>query len=188
MIGEKSFSYQTINQSVSALKLYYNSFIGRAINLEQVIRPKVGKVLPKVWSKEEIEQILKAVDNIKHKTMLALIYGSGLCVGEALKIKLEDIEYQPKSLLFEGQYGDVYSATSIRKVLHKAIEKSGVPRRGGVHSLRHSFATHILEAGTDLRYIQELLGHSSSKTTETYTYVSNKYLYKIKSPLDFIFI
>jgi len=168
MIGEKSFSYQTINQSVSALKLYYNSFIGRAINLEQVIRPKVGKALPKVWSKEEIEQILKAVDNIKHKTMLALIYGSGLCVGEALKIKLEDIdskrmrlrilggkgkkdrysiigesllkllrqyyiEYQPKSLLFEGQYGDVYSATSIRKVLHKAIEKSGVPRRGGVH-------------------------------------------------------
>jgi len=95
-------------------------------------------------------------------------------------------EYKPVKWLFEGQYGDRYSDTSIRNVYDDAIRKSGIKKKGGPHTLRHSFATHLLEQGTDLRYIQELLGHQSSKTTEIYTHVSAKNFSKIKSPGDYL--
>ncbi|MBS2100820.1 site-specific integrase [Carboxylicivirga linearis] len=72
MIGDKNYSNQTINQSVSAIKLYYNEYLGQSMVLEQVIRPKVGKLLPKVWRKEEIGRILQATENLKHKTILLL--------------------------------------------------------------------------------------------------------------------
>ncbi len=96
------------------------------------------------------------------------------------------IKYKPNKYLFEGQYGGQYSSTSIRNILHRAKSKAGVTTMGSVHTLRHSFATHLLENGTDLRYIQELLGHSSSKTTEIYTHVSTLNISKITSPGDLI--
>jgi site-specific recombinase XerD len=105
----------------------------------------------------------------------------------ALKLINEYIEeYKPEKYLFEGQYGGKYSTTSLRKILHRAKTNAGVTTHGSVHTLRHSFATHLLENGTDLRYIQELLGHNSSKTTEIYTHVSNLNISKIKSPGDMI--
>jgi len=75
------------------------------------------------------------------------------------------------------------SARTISLIFDHACYKSGVEKKGGIHTLRHSFATHLLEQGTDLRYIQELLGHSSSKTTEIYTHVSNAAISRIRSPL-----
>lgn len=93
---------------------------------------------------------------------------------------------QPMKYLFEGQYGGRYSSTSIRNIISRAKKKAGVKTPGAVHTLRHSFATHLLENGTDLRYIQELLGHRSSKTTEIYTHVSTINLSKITSPGDLI--
>jgi len=96
------------------------------------------------------------------------------------------IKYKPGNYLFEGQYGGQYSSTSIRKILHAAKKKAGVRTPGSVHTLRHSFATHLLENGTDLRYIQELLGHRSSRTTEIYTHVSTLNISKITSPGDLI--
>ncbi|MBC8487281.1 MAG: tyrosine-type recombinase/integrase [Bacteroidetes bacterium] len=95
-------------------------------------------------------------------------------------------EYKPEKYLFEGQYGGKYSSTSLRKILHRAKTKAGVTTPGSVHTLRHSFATHLFENGTDLRYIQELLGHSSSKTTEIYTHVSTLNISQITSPGDMI--
>jgi integrase/recombinase XerD len=92
--------------------------------------------------------------------------------------------YKPTDYLFEGQFGGRYSATSIRNALNKAVKQAGVSPHKGTHTLRHSFATHLLEAGTDLRYIQGLLGHNSSKTTEIYTHISNAHLRTIKSPID----
>jgi site-specific recombinase XerD len=93
--------------------------------------------------------------------------------------------HKPQKWLFEGQMpASQYSATSIRNILDYASKKAGIKRRITPHMLRHSFATHLLEQGVDLRYIQVLLGHGSSKTTEIYTHVSNREIGKIINPLD----
>jgi len=96
-------------------------------------------------------------------------------------------EYRPKKYLFEGQYGGQYSASSVGNILKKSAKKAGIRKTVTPHMLRHSFATHLLEQGTDLRYIQELLGHGSSKTTEIYTHVSKKAIDQIKNPMDDFF-
>lgn len=93
-------------------------------------------------------------------------------------------KYRPEEYLFEGQDGGRYTTSSLRKVFHSAIKDSGIKRQLSLHSLRHSFATHLLESGVDLRYVQELLGHNSSQTTEIYTHITHKGWEKIQSPLD----
>lgn len=93
-------------------------------------------------------------------------------------------EYKPKTWLFEGVKGKQYAPTSVVKIIKTATKKSGIKRNVTPHTLRHSFATHLLEAGTDLRYIQTLLGHNSSKTTEIYTHVAMNSFDMIKNPLD----
>lgn len=93
--------------------------------------------------------------------------------------------YKPQVYTFEGQWiGEMYSATSLEKVLKRACEKAGINKGVTLHWLRHSYATHLLESGTDLRYIQELLGHKSSKTTEIYTLVTTRGIQNIRSPFD----
>jgi len=93
--------------------------------------------------------------------------------------------YKPKIWLFEGQIkGEQYSEKSIQDVLKLAVEKVNIKKPITLHWLRHSYATHLLESGTDLRYIQELLGHKSSKTTEIYTHVSTQSIQKLRSPFD----
>ncbi len=93
-------------------------------------------------------------------------------------------KYKPKDYLFEGQDGKQYSVRSVQNIFKTALSKSGIKKHATVHTLRHSFATHLLERGTDLRYIQELLGHANLKTTEIYTHITKKGLDKIVSPLD----
>jgi integrase/recombinase XerD len=97
------------------------------------------------------------------------------------------IAYKPEKYLFEGQKGGKYSNTSAQKVLKNALFKADIKKKVTLHSLRHSFATHLLEKGTDIRYIQELLGHSSPKTTMIYTHVTETSLKKIKNPFDDLF-
>lgn len=223
MMEEKKYSPITINQSVSAIKLYFEKVLNRVLDLNEVVRPQKEKTLPKVWDAKQISKLFRQISNKKHKALLSLIYGGGLRIGEVLNLKISDIssatmrirvvqgkgkkdrytllskyslevlrayvkEYKPVDYLFEGQLGDKYSNSSALMVLKSAIKKAGIPRIGGLHTLRHSFATHLLESGIDIRYIQELLGHSSSKTTEIYTHVSNKYLDTIKSPMDDVII
>jgi len=93
-------------------------------------------------------------------------------------------EYKPKQFVFESPDGGQYSAASIRNVIAKAAKLARIRMRVTPHILRHSFATHLLESGIDIRYIQTLLGHNSSKTTEIYTHVAQYKLQGIKSPLD----
>ena len=91
---------------------------------------------------------------------------------------------RPKNYLFEGQKKEQYTSRSVQKVLDHAKQKAGIKKKGSIHALRHSFATHLLEGGTDLLSIKELLGHNSLKTTTIYIHVSKKHISKIQSPLD----
>ena len=101
-----------------------------------------------------------------------------------LELRNYFLEYHPKIWLFEGQAGEQYSVRSIQAIMKEAVQKAGIKKKVSVHTLRHSFATHLLENGTDLRYIQTILGHSSSKTTEIYTHVTTKGFNQIKNPID----
>ena len=107
-------------------------------------------------------------------------------LSKALLIELREYfsVYRPQYWLFEGQTGGQYSTRSVQVVFRKAVDKAKVNPYATVHTLRHSYATHLLEHGTSLRHIQELLGHASSRTTEIYTHVSNKERNSIRSPLD----
>lgn len=216
-IRKISTSYQ--NQSINAIKFYYERVLGGKRRIYLIERPREENYLPEVLSTQEISGILNSIDNLKHKAIIMTIYSSGFRIGEAINLKIKDIdsdrmqirieqgkgnkdrytilssknleilrkyflEYKPKKWLFEGMNGEQYSRKSIQIILKKAARKVGIQKRITVHTLRHSFATHLLEAGTDIRYIQSLLGHSSSKTTEIYTHITKKGLDKIKSPLD----
>ena len=88
--------------------------------------------------------------------------------------------YYPKHYLFEGQKGGRYSASSVQSIMKKAVKNTGIKKHATVHTLRHSFATHLLENGTDIRFIQELLGHKRLETT----HISKISFERIKSPLE----
>ncbi|WP_282043431.1 tyrosine-type recombinase/integrase [Winogradskyella flava] len=94
------------------------------------------------------------------------------------------LRYKPKIYLLEGQYGGAYAKSSLQQVFKTAMKKAGIKKDIGIHGLRHSYATHLLESGADMRFIQELLGHNSIKTTQIYTKVTPRSKSKIKSPLD----
>lgn len=94
------------------------------------------------------------------------------------------VKYKPKDYLFEGQSGGKYSERSVQKSLKQSLKKANITKNGSVHTLRHSYATHLIEQGTDIRFVQELLGHKSIKTTMIYTHLTDVAKWKIKSPLD----
>ncbi|MBK7233177.1 MAG: site-specific integrase [Saprospiraceae bacterium] len=219
-ILRKGYSSSYQNQVVNAVKLFFQTIENRRLEIDEIHRPRREHRLPNVLSKEEVKRILEAHRNIKHKTMLSLIYACGLRRSELIQCKLTDVdsnrklliiqqakgkkdrivplsekilsmlryyyaEYKPKFWLFEGrQVGEKYDERSLSNVLKQALEKAKINKTVSLHWLRHSYATHLLEAGTDLRYIQELLGHKSSRTTEIYTHVSTHSIQKIKSPFD----
>ena len=212
-----SASYQS--QVVNAIKLFFKTIQNASLNIDLVHRPKKYNPLPKVLAEEEVANIINALDNIKHKCMLSLIYSAGLRRSELLNMQIDNVDsqrmqllikqakggkdrivplsetvlqllrqyyvaYKPKKYVFEGQNGLQYNERSLSLVLKKGCELAGIKKSVNLHMLRHSYATHLLESGTDLRYIQTLLGHKSSKTTEIYTHVSQRSINKIVSPLD----
>jgi integrase/recombinase XerD len=216
---QRGQSPRTVNLSTAAIQFFYLELLKLPLDASSLPRMKTGRSLPEVYSEAEVEKILSAEQNSKHRLMLMIAYGCGLRLSELRYLKREDIYidrdlikvrqgkgkkdrtvmldpamkgeivqyikgYQSKVFLFEGYTpGTPLTKTTISKVYHHACQKAGIACRGGIHTLRHSFATHLLEHGTDLRYIQELLGHSSSKTTEIYTHVSAKVISKIRSPI-----
>lgn len=219
-IIKRKYSVSFQSQVINAVKLYFSTKKKRKLEPVAIERPKKPRVLPHVLSKEEVKAILHAHQNIKHRTMLSLIYACGLRRSELLQLRLEDVDAKrgllrinqakgakdrivpisdnilemlrtyyraekPERYLFEGkERGQAYSPGSLQKVLQSAVEKAGIKKPVTLHWLRHSYATHLLENGTDLRYIQTLLGHNSSRTTEIYTHVSRRSLQNIKSPFD----
>ena len=135
---------------------------------------------------------LKLKDIDSNRMLIHVVQGKGrkdrytVLAEVALKILREYVrEYKPSEWLFQGeQAGRHITERTVQRIFENAKDKAGVKKKVSVHSLRHSFATHLLEGGIDLRYIQELLGHQSSKTTEIYTHVTEKGIKNIASPLD----
>ena len=141
---------------------------------------RVSEVLELKMSDIQSDRMLILVRNSKGNKDRTTLLGK-----KTLSILREYyLEYKPETYLFEGQNGGKYSSTSVQKILKKALKKANIIKPATIHTLRHSFATHLLEKGTNLRYIQTLLGHSSPKTTEIYTRVSTIDIEHIKNPID----
>lgn len=215
----KGRSHSFVNQAISALKFYSAHVLGEKQGAS-FVRPKKERKLPNVLSSGDVLALLRVVKNIKHRALLYLLYSAGLRVGEVVRLRMRDLDFERRTItvrqgkgrkdrvtllseaaslvvkeyaagmgadqwLFRGQDGRKHlTERSVQKLFERCKSEAGIDKPVSVHSLRHSFATHLLENGTDLRYIQELLGHQSSKTTERYTHVSVKDVRRIRSPLD----
>jgi site-specific recombinase XerD len=201
------------NQVISAIKFLYEKVLNKKYAKIDFSRPRKERKLPQIIDKTILKEKILSIENLKHKAILSLAYSCGLRVSEIINLKIKDIdsnrnlihihlakgkkdrviplsnnlleilrsyykEYKPISYLFNGQFGLQYSATSCNKMIKKYISNDA-----HMHQLRHSCFTHLLEAGTDLRTIQSIAGHKSSKTTEIYTHVSNNHLQTIQMPI-----
>jgi site-specific recombinase XerD len=186
----------------------------------QVTKSKIRRKLPVVWSREEVAALLAITRNLKHRAVLATLYGAGLRIQKALDLKVTDIDSKrmiinirkgkggyprqvmlspkllelfrahwnrskPKNWLFPGMRPDrPMSPNAMNVCCHYLCNKLRIKKRLSAHVLRHSFASHLLDSGTDLRTIQLLLGHRDLETTARYLHVSGQRLHSTVSPLD----
>jgi integrase/recombinase XerD len=200
------------NQMRASLQNFYAEIVGQKQKIDNLPTAKREQKLPDIVSRETVSKGLAAISNIKHLCMVKLLYGCGFRVSDVLNMKadwikrdemvivvkqgkgnkdrmvmldadlLRDFEtyykqYKPKHYFFEGQYGGQYTQRSLQQIVRVYFGTHP-------HALRHSFATHLMEAGVNLRIIQELLGHSNSKTTERYTHVCRANISAVASPLS----
>ncbi len=221
IVEDKQYTYSSHKQLISAIALYLKEMHRRVIDFGPVYPTRRPQPLPDILSVPEVKAILSASRNLKHQTMLTLVYALGLRSGELIQLKITDIDserkvvhlkgakgkkdrflplsdrlrdllrtyylkYQPHEYLFNGQNHPTYSPQSLRKVFGSACQKAAIRKKVTLHSLRHAYATHLLEAGTDVRVIQQLLGHNSIRTTMIYTRIAASNLMKVPSPLDFL--
>lgn len=222
LVHERKFSWSSYNVHLCALRFFYQEVLRREMFLVGIRCPKEQKRLPVVLGFAEIQRILEATENLKHRTLLTLIYATGIRVSEAVSLKIRDIDSQrmvvrvrlgkgqkdrdlplsPKMLELLREYWRAYRpddwlfpARDPRRPLRTHVLnwlcqrlrwKLQLSKPLGPHVLRHTYATHLLEAGTDLRSIQLLLGHRNLKTTAIYTHVSQARLDATPSPLDLL--
>jgi integrase/recombinase XerD len=216
---KRNASLSLQNQAVNAIKFYLEHVKHGERKEYYLERPRKENKLPVVLSEDEVYRLLDVTTNLKHRSMLMMLYASGLRVSELLNLKPGDVDserkvvnvrggkgkkdrvtvlsrtallclerylqvYDPEAWLFEGPSRSRYSARSVNNIIKCKAVEAGIDKNISAHTLRHSFATHLLENGTDLRYIQSLLGHESPRTTERYTHVTLKGFNQLTSPLD----
>ena len=215
----KGYSKSSQNQHINAIKFYYEKYLEREREFYYLDRPIKDKKLPTVLSKEEVQKLFHCSYNLKHRTILTIIYSCGLRVSEMINMRIRDIDtkrmiiwirhsksnkdrqvqltpqilqlieqylacFNPKIYLINGMNGGKYSSASIQKMIKATCKRAGIYKNVTPHTLRHSFATHLLENGTDIRFIQNILGHSNIQTTQIYTHVSTTHIKNIKNPSD----
>lgn len=214
---DDGLSSSTLNTAYSALKFYFEKILCRKFFFN-IPRAKKDKKLPIVLSKKEILDIINACGNIKHKLIIQILYCSGLRVSEVISLKINDIDFNRKSIhikgakgkkdrvtiisetvlrniekylqewrpaeyVFESMRGGQLTTRTIQAIVSQSAKKAGLNKPVSPHSFRHSFATHLLESGLDIRYIQALLGHARLETTQIYTKVATTQFDKIKDLL-----
>lgn len=199
--------------AISALKLFYTKTVKQPLKFKYIEYPRSEKKLPQIIEKEYLLEQIAKIQNKKHKAIISLAYSTGMRVSEVCNLLISDIdskrmiitirqskgrkdrivalsekvleilreyfkEYKPKEYLFNGQFELKYSHRSCNQIVKQYLGKEY-----HFHQLRHSNATALLEAGTDIRIIQKHLGHASSKTTEIYTHVSTATLQSMPLPI-----
>jgi len=221
LIEDRNAAPNTVQIHRAALRFLYVRTLGRRWFDEQVARTRRHPVLPTVLSAEEITRILDHTTNLKHWTMIATFYATGLRANELRNLKVSDLDsrrmvihvrvakggvprdiglspvllerlkvywrqLRPKDWLFPSAMRPEQrmEPKSIRVAISTAARRAGIDRRVSPHVFRHSCATHLLEAGADLRTIQVLLGHADIQTTARYLRVSTKRIQALPSPLD----
>jgi site-specific recombinase XerD len=213
-------SWSTINCDYSALRKYYKQILEVDWSLKKMPRPRRENKLPEILSKAEVVRIIEHAPLYKHQVFLTFIYGTGCRLGEACRMRLEDIDsdrmqvrvrqgkgqkdryvllsqklldllriyykrVRPKQYLFNGQKrGMPLSKSAGQRCMQRGRIKSGVKKRASVHTLRHCYATHHIESGTDLVYLKEQLGHKHLKTTAVYVHLCMERYRTINHPLD----
>lgn len=208
----KRVSASTQNQALSALLFLYKDVLGRKFDwLETLVRAKKPKRLPVVLTRDEVHRIL---NNMMDEKWIAtmLLYGSGLRLMECLGLRIKDVDFGyrqivvregkgkqdritmlPNAVTTRLRYSDPDTGcmcrhhlheTAVQKAVRVATSRSGIPKRVTCHTFRHSFATHLLEDGYDIRTVQELLGHKDVRTTMIYTHVLNRGGNCVRSPAD----
>jgi len=217
MLVKTGKSSSTLNTAYSSLQFYFGRILHRKFFVT-IPRARKEKKLPQVLSKEEMKRMIICAGNLKHTCIIQMLYGTGMRVGELVRLRMRDIDFdrnlimvrygkgakdrtallpvavretllrqsrvkQGGDFLFTNGRGGRLTEETIQKVVRHAATRADVAKLVTPHTLRHTFATHLLETGTDLRYIQELLGHASVKTTEIYTHVAAS-IGAITSPLD----
>ena len=220
LMEERKASQSVLVQTYSALKFFFENTLQKQWNAFRIPRCKQRKKLPGVLTRKEVESILSATKNLKHRAILMTIYSAGLRIGEVTRLKVSDIEsqrmmirvnegkglkdrytllgernlemlrrywkaYRPQEWLFPGKKAsEPVSVSCVQRVFKASLHKAGIKKKASVHTLRHCFATHLLESGTDLYYIQRLLGHKSAGTTSVYLHITGKDIGKVRSPID----
>ena len=201
---EKSRS--SIRSVYFALKFFYENVLGQKFD-ERIPLAKNKSKLPVVLNKDEVNNMLEATVNLKHRLVLMFLYYTGIRLNEVINLRWEDIDFDREVIhlkttkgekerviflhntlkkfigyfnlrkdefVFLSNLGKKYDKRTIQMIVRNSAKKTGITKRITPHTLRHSFATHLLEAGADIRYIQQLLGHSNLQTTQIYTHVANK--------------
>jgi site-specific recombinase XerD len=222
LIESKQASSSTLNVHVAALRFLYCTTLGRDWNLRVIPYARRPKKLPIVLSREEMAKVIASVRDIKHRTVVMTLYGAGLRVSEAVRLKVGDIDskrmairveqgkgakdryvmlsprlleqlrdywrlWKPTTWLFPDQRRLTHLPVStIQHVCQQARRDAGIDKPFTPHSARHAFATHLLEAGCDLRTIQVMMGHRSLSTTALYLRVALPNPERVQSPLDLL--
>ena len=205
LLRERKLASNTYNVHVYALRFFYCVTLRQPLRKLDLPTTKVTYKLPDILNSDDVQRIIKATSNIKHRALLMTIYGAGLRVSEALNLRIKDIDSKRMTLHIRNAKGGkdryailppvVYQAlkqywkackfvdyvfpsknnqhqpltSSSVSVLFKAIKvQLGITKAGGIHGLRHAFATHLLESGADIFAIKELLGHASIQSTVRY--------------------